>query len=695
MADIVLNGKISSQYTNHTYFLKLELTLIQQDLANNRSLVRLRQYAYSTSSTYEAYSASTTGNSYYIKINGVNVVYGTKAMDFRNKATVELGSYEGWVTHNDNGQLTISVNSAFDINGPSSLNDGSVASYNWVLTTIPRYLKITSFSASNITRNTYQLNYSVDKAADWLQYSINGGAWVDAASTILSGSANATYSVKIRLRATDSGLWTESGVITVVMVKTAVANTPSLSSKTCIKISLNWSSSQTSKEVQYKIGSGGWVSAGTFGSETSGAFTIFGLSPGTTYTFYTRVIDEIHGTTSAESAGLSVTTVALSSISSAVAYNIESSQAVSIARPDASLVHDVTLEAYYDGVWNNVPLVSTQSGVATSGTLTPTAAANNTLFAKHPTSKTISIRVKLTVKWSAGGDVQGAVYKTGTGTIVNANPSIASVTYSDTNAAVQTILANNQKILRHKSTLQVVAGAAASQKGATLASYKVTLGGSNYTANAGAGVTSETGKVVSIGTVDQSANQTVVLTVTDSRGNTATKSFTVQMLDYQNPQILQAVPQRLNAYEAPSTMIVEGRRYAVKPVSADVNEVYLRYRLKENPSGTYGAWVTLARTNGSLSGLWQAIAVEQYMADYPNTKSYTVELQISDKFTTWASTFLELSEGIAILRMLKDKMEAGVDLEVINGKGLILESPNGTRYILKINDSGVITTAIA
>lgn len=695
MADIVRNGVLSSQYVNHTYFLKLELTLLEQDAANNRSKVRLRQYAYSTSTTYEAYSASTTGNSYLIQINGYNVVYGTKAMDFRNKATVELGSYEGWVTHNDNGQLTISVSSAFDINGSSSLNDGAVPSYNWVLTTIPRYLAITSFYASNITRNTYQLNYSVDKAADWLQYSVNGGAWVDAASTILSGSANATYTVKIRLRATDSGLWTESGAISVVMVKTAAANTPSLSSKTCIKVSVNWSSSQTAKEIQYKIGAGAWVSAGTFGAETSGAFTILGLSPGTAYTFYTRVIDEIHGTTSAESSGLAITTVALSSISSAVAYNIESSQAVSISRPDASLVHDITLEAYYDGAWNNIPLTSAQSNTATSGTLTPTAAANNTLFAKHPATKSVSIRVKINVRWGSGGEVQGTVYRTGTGTIVNADPSIASVTYNDTNAAVQAVLANNQKILRNKSILQVTAGAAASQKGATLASYKVSLGGNNYTTNAGTGATSETGKVVNIGTVDQSANQTVVLTVTDSRGNTATKSFTVQMLDYQNPQILQAVPQRLNAYEAPSMMIVEGRRYAVKPVSTDVNEVYLRYRLKENPSGTYGAWVTLARTNGSLYGLWQAIAVEQYMADYPNTKSYTVELQISDKFTTWASTFLELSEGIAILRMLKDKMEAGVDLEVINGKGLILESPNGTRYILKVNDSGVITTAIA
>jgi len=611
--------------------------------------------------------------------------------------TVSVYTKDIWVYHESGGSksVTLAGQIALNITWSGNLLGTLYVSGTAVLDTIPRYLAITSFYASNITRNTFQLNYSVDKAADYAQYSINGGAWTDMYSTVFNGAANATYSMRIRLKATDSQLWTESGAISVVMVKTAAANIPSLSSKTCIKVSINWSSSQTSKEVQYKIGSGAWVSAGTFGSETSGAFTILGLSPGSAYTIYTRVIDEIHGTTSAESGGLAITTVALSTVSSAVAYNIEGSQAVTISRPDSNLVHDITLEAYYDGVWNNVPLTASQVNLATSGTLTPTAAANNILFAKHPTTKSISIRVKLTVKWNAGGDVQGIVYKGGTGTIVNADPSIASVAYEDTSSAVQSVIANNQKILRNKSYLRVIAGAASSQKGAVLSNYKVTIGGNNYITIASPGSSSETGKQINIGAVNQLANQTVVLTLTDSRGNVATRSFTVQILDYENPQIFQAVPQRLNSYEAPTNMIVEGRRYAVKPAGADVNEVYLRYRLKENPSGTYGSWIDLTRTNGSLSGLWQAIAVEQYMADYPNTKSYTVELQISDKFTTWTSTFLELSEGIAILRMLKDRMEAGVDLEVLNGKGVILESPNGTRYILKINDSGVITTAIA
>lgn len=604
MADIVRSGTLSSPYTNHTYHLKLELTLLEQDIANNRSRIRLRQYAYSTNTTYQAYSGSTT-NPYWIQVNGSNVVYGTKAMDFRNLAIVELGSYEGWVGHADNGQLAISVSSGFDINGPSSLYDGAVPAYSWTLTTIPRYAGITSFTISDVTCIQFKINYAVDRAIDAAQYSINGGAWAGLPSDgIISGASGTSYTVKIRVKATASQLWTTTGE-------------------------------------------------------------------------------------------LAVTTVALSSISSSADFDLESALAVTISRPSTSLYHDLTLEAYYDGAWNNVPLTSAQPNKTTSASLNPAFASVSTLFTKHPTSKTVSTRIKMVVRWGSSGTIQGTIYKTGTANIVNANPTIASVSYVDFDTAVQTILGDNQKILRNKSFLRVTAGAATSQKGATLANYKVTIGGNNFTTLAGSGVTSETGKIIAVGLVNQSANQTVVLTVTDSRGNIATRSFTVQVLDYQGPQILQSVPQRLNSYEASTTMLVEGRRYAVKPAGVDINEVYLRYRIKENPSGTYGPWVTLTKSNGSVSGLWQAIAVDQYMADYPNTKSYTVELQISDKFTAWTSTLLELSEGIAILRMLKDKLLAGVDLELLNNKGIILESPNGTRYILKVNDSGVITTATA
>jgi len=460
----------------------------------------------------------------------------------------------------------------------------------------------------------------------------------------------------------------------------------SISDTTCIQLKFNYTVDRSIDGVLYKLDGGAWTNA-------PGGNIITGLVPGSTHTLQISVRSS-ESQLWRESSILNFVTVALSTISSSADFNLESNLPVTISRPNTSLLHDIWLEAYYNGIWNDVPK-GVNEDITTSTTLTPSAAAITALFNAHRTTKAIAIRIRLVVKWGAGGTVQGTSYKTGTATIVNANPTIASVAYDDTNAAVQAILGNNQKILRNRSVVRVIAGLATSQKGAYLASYKVVVGGNTFTATAGSTLTTETGKEVSLGTIDQASNQTAILTVTDTRGNTVTLPFTLTVLDYLPPQILQATAQRNNNYEAPSYMIVEVRRYTVAPVSTDVNLIYLRYRVKENPSGPYGSYITLAAITGSVTDLWQAITTDQYMADYPNDKSYTVELGISDKFTTWTLLEINLPEGIALMKYFKDRIEVGVDLELINNKALILESPNGTRYKITVSDSGVITATTA
>ena len=73
----------------------------------------------------------------------------------------------------------------------------------------------------------------------------------------------------------------------------------------------------------------------------------------------------------------------------------------------------------------------------------------------------------------------------------------------------------------------------------------------------------KSGRIINVGKVNQANNQTAILTVTDSRGYTASKSFTVQILDYVEPQFLQAVAERVNNYEKSSFLKIEGRRSIV------------------------------------------------------------------------------------------------------------------------------------
>lgn len=562
------------------------------------------------------------------------------------------------IYHNDNGSGSVYISVSGGISRFTVKSTGKTVS----LDTIPRYAKITSFTASNITRNSFKLNYAVDRAISGVQYQIGSGTWYNLPSDgVITGQpANAVISVRISVKNAASGLWTNSDYISVALTKTAIPNTPTLSSITCIQAVLNWTASQTVSEIQYNINGGAWINPGIYyGAATSGVFEITGLSPGTEYRIHIRVRDSVHGTWSGGSGARYITTVALSTAATPN-FNLESSLPVAISRPNANLVHDVYMEVWYDSKVNSVAH-NVLSNIGTSATLTPTTAAVNTIFSKRPTSNFAEVRLRVVSRWGANGTIQGTTYTAwGKANIVNANPSIASVTYKDINSTIQAILDNDQKILRNKSNLQVTAGLAKSQKGASLASYKVTIGGNEYSASASG--TEQDGRVIGVGLVNQAANQTAVLTVIDSRGNTASIGFTVQMLDYAAPQFIQASADRLNNYEEPTDMNIEARRAVVKPGTVDVNEIYLRYRIRENPSGSYGNWVDLTRQNSYINGIWQNVTVAQYMADYPNNKSYTVEVGISDKFTDWDTILVPLLEGIALLRYLQDRIEAGVPI---------------------------------
>lgn len=142
-----LTGTCTGQYGDR-YDLYLDYDVNSQSIVNNRSNVTLRMWARSSSSSYGAYNLNKV-NSYAVKIDGVNKSSGKKAMDFRNRAVVELGSWTGNVAHKTDGTKTIKISGEFEIIGASSLSGGTVSSYSWSLPTIPRASSLTSFSINS------------------------------------------------------------------------------------------------------------------------------------------------------------------------------------------------------------------------------------------------------------------------------------------------------------------------------------------------------------------------------------------------------------------------------------------------------------------------------------------------------------------------------------------------------------------
>ena len=155
-----------------------------------------------------------------------------------------------------------------------------------------------------------------------------------------------------------------------------------------------------------------------------------------------------------------------------------------------------------------------------------------------------------------GGTLVGsrAVYLTLT-VPASVAPTISGVAISE---ATPNIAAQFGAFVRTKSKLSVAITAAGAQ-GSTVSGYRTTLEGTAYTQ---ASFTSNT--------LNTAGSQNLSITVTDSRGRTATTSRTITILDYRPPALTRFTAERCNADgSAPQT---DGTRVRVS-VSASASPV--------------------------------------------------------------------------------------------------------------------------
>lgn len=558
MATLTWNPGINS----YSPYVKLYVTQKSQSISGNYTILEYSLKLYRPRQIY-----SSASKSYNIKINGTTVKSGSTTIGGSGTKTIASGTTK--VYHNSNGtkkNVAISFYQEVSITWSGVATGNASKSGTMDLTTIPRYAKITSLYANNIRGTQFKINYATDKTIDNVDYSLNGGSWQDTHNSssyfYITGLKPGTrYTVKIRVRSKDSGLWTTSGTITITTVGLSTSNEPDF--------------------------------------DTDGNLTI------------------------------------------------------NISRKSTSMYHDLYLYFWHDEQrWEEIARIS---NVTTKGIFNFTSTQLNEIYNGRVQSNKSNTRLKIVSKWGSNGTVQGTTYEYGELTIVNANPSIDEVTYKDTDTNVQAILNNNQLILRNKSYLEVTAGTASSQKGATLKSYKLSIGGNEYSiATSG---TSETGKKIYWGPLDQSSNQTAVLTVIDSRGNKASRSFTIQVINYYEPEPVNYSADRLNNYEESSYINAELRRSVVNINGNDINELYIRYSVDS------GSTTSATGNNSYKNGTWQHIDINEFIGDYPNDKSFSVYLEIKDKFSNWLTITMDLPEGIALLSFLKDKIKAGVPFE--------------------------------
>ena len=542
MASISSNGSKG----HHKFTLTVSNNLEPTSIQDNASTV---SYSFVISSlgggwNWEQWGANIT---YSITINGNSYTGSIANYDGYSNVTLKSGAFA--VKHNTDGNKTISFSfSVSDTSGTTYTCGNASASGSMALATIPRYLSITSLYIASKTETSAVVSWNVSDPRDSTYYSFdNGATWIGSAtdgesiaSDLKSGTfnianliENTTYNIKVKIKRSDSQLWTESNTITF-----ATYNYPH-----CVD---------------------------------SPSFTI----------------------------GDNLTLSLYNPLSRSVNVYLELADGRVIG---GDTVTGTSISGYVNDFWRNALYTSIPN--VTSGRYKVKVVFGSAVLIRD-NGNTYSIR---------GNEI----------------PTINGFSYIDNNSTTVALTGNNQHIVQNYSSLVAQVGNATANNGAGgISKYVVECNGIS--------VQSKSSGNLTIGTVNSNRNVDLKLTVTDSRGLTASKTITVTMLAHSTPTASVTL-ERLNNYEDETYLTVD---CSISSVNGK-NTKTIKYRYKVS-GGSYGSYDTIP--DG-----------EEYVFSLDKNNAYIFEIVVTDALGATFTKEYVLNKGMFPLFIDTRKNSVGIN----------------------------------
>lgn len=234
-------------------------------------------------------------------------------------------------------------------------------------------------------------------------------------------------------------------------------------------------------------------------------------------------------------------------------------------------------------------------------------------------------------------------------TAANSGPALDGFTYADSYTTTKSLTGNDQLFVQDYSILKVTPGTATAKNGASI---------SNYTASCnGRSSSNTTGSALSVGKIAKSGSVTVTLTITDSRGYTASVSQTITVIPYAKPKVSSVTLRRTNDIEAEMQLKFSG---SISPVTVDGTQknsvVYVRYRYKKTSESSYGSYTSIysGTTKSGTSFSYSNLELCSLDAN----SSYDFHLQIQDKLYSLSSLdlYFTVPQGTPLIALRKKKV---------------------------------------
>ena len=225
-------------------------------------------------------------------------------------------------------------------------------------------------------------------------------------------------------------------------------------------------------------------------------------------------------------------------------------------------------------------------------------------------------------------------------TVNDSQPMIGDISYIDTNSKTVAITGDSTKIIKGYSTVRATISNIKAMNGATIQKIVSKIGDvTNTTTLTGS---SSSNVSIDIGKVNVSEDSQLVVTVTDSRGLTATSSITVTVCDYEKPTANISCKRRENFYTE-TDLIVNAHISDIFGKNTETIKAYT----KQADASDYGAAVNVN-------------AGETTVLTLDNTKAWNVKVVVSDKLSSYTNV-LYIEKGQPIVFFDRQKSSVGVN----------------------------------
>ena len=418
-----------------------------------------------------------------------------------------------------------------------------------------------------------------------------------------------------------------------------------VSSVTETSVAVTWITSDPRDSTYYSFDNGAtWIGSATDGEYLasdlkSGTFNILNLTSAKTYSMKVK-IKRKDSQLWTESEAISFTTHYYPHLTVSNDFTIGDPLALEIYNP---LSRSVTVKGYANS--NGSEIFSAQTtGYKLSGF--NDADTIDKLYASIPNAQSGAYRVVVTYDGVSMSTDTGKTYKVkGTET-----PTINAFDYIDNNADVVAITGNDQQIVQNKSIVRARFHEATPNYHASgISKYVIECNGTSQTAY-GAGS-------FDVGTINSARNVNLKLTAYDSRGLSASKTISVQMVAYEAPKATVEL-MRLNNYEDETYLTVDSSKSSVN----GKNTTTIKYRYKVS-GGSYGSYEAIP--DG-----------EEYVFSLDKNNSYIFEIVVTDALGSTFTKEYVLNKGVFPLFIDTVKNSVGINCFPTEEKSLEVNGIN-------------------